>query len=483
MTRCPPAAVLGAGRPRPSGAGHALAEPRFVRCHAEAHRAAGKPARRFLAASPVSVIRVDPTRPPAHLCAWHLSPTRIPTRRDDERSERTSRDGFPDRGSRARTASAGAARARQRRAVRDLRQILEIARAAVRAGAANADGEKRAFRPAARDPRWVPNPARPSRCRRVLRDRVPPAHAGLREPLPGLSSRSGSTLRRMTRCPPGPCRCWAAVPVWSGPRAAESRFVDVPAKLTEAGKPARRFLAASSVSVIRVDPTRPPAHLCAWRLSPTRIRTRRDAERSESTSRDGFPDRGSRARTASAGAARARQSESRWPCDRSRDSPSRAEQVPTIALQVHEHCDPAVRLIPWRRHEADARVDHSLVSAIEVVDAKEQADAAGELLADDGVLMLAVCLREQDAGLASMRGERQPSASAARRWSATACPPRARTAARRRRSESRRRSRGRPARQERDETSVSGYSGPMTLVAPDGRVSLPSPDIPCERPT
>ena len=104
--------------------------------------------------------------------------------------------------------------------------ISEIARAAVRAGAATADEEKRAFRPAARDPRWVPNPARPSRCRRVLRDRVPPAHAGLREPPPGLSSRSGGTLRRMTRCPPGPCRCWAAVPVWSGPRAAESRFVE-----------------------------------------------------------------------------------------------------------------------------------------------------------------------------------------------------------------------------------------------------------------
>ena len=106
-----------------------------------------------------------------------------------------------------------------------MRQISEIARAAVRAGAATADGEKRAFRLAARDPRWVPNPARPSRCRRVLRDRVPPAHAGLREPLPGLSSRSGSTCRRMTRCPPGPCRCWAAAPVWSGPRAAEPRFV------------------------------------------------------------------------------------------------------------------------------------------------------------------------------------------------------------------------------------------------------------------
>ena len=39
---------------------------------------AGKPARRFLAASSVSVIRVDPTRPPAHQCAWHLSPKCIP---------------------------------------------------------------------------------------------------------------------------------------------------------------------------------------------------------------------------------------------------------------------------------------------------------------------------------------------------------------------------------------------------------------------
>ena len=29
----------------------------------------------------------------------------------------------------------------------------------------------------------------------------------------------------MTRCPPGPCRCWAAAPVWSGPRTAEPRFV------------------------------------------------------------------------------------------------------------------------------------------------------------------------------------------------------------------------------------------------------------------
>jgi hypothetical protein len=42
--------------------------------------------------------------------AWHLSPNRIPTRRAIERSERMSRDGFPDRGSRPRTASTGAVR-------------------------------------------------------------------------------------------------------------------------------------------------------------------------------------------------------------------------------------------------------------------------------------------------------------------------------------------------------------------------------------
>jgi hypothetical protein len=41
------------------------------------------------------VIRVDPTRPPAHQCAWHLSSTRIPTRRGGERSEGLSGDGFP----------------------------------------------------------------------------------------------------------------------------------------------------------------------------------------------------------------------------------------------------------------------------------------------------------------------------------------------------------------------------------------------------
>jgi hypothetical protein len=55
------------------------------------------------------------------------------------------------------------------------------------------------------------------------------------------------------------------------------------------GKRAARFRAAGSVPVIRVDLTQPPAHLCAWHLSSTRIRTRRDGEHSESMSEARFP--------------------------------------------------------------------------------------------------------------------------------------------------------------------------------------------------
>jgi hypothetical protein len=52
---------------------------------------------------------------------------------------------------------------------------------------------------------------------------------------------------------------------------------------------AERFLAASSVPVIRVDLKPPPAHLRAWQVSHTRIPTRRGSERRESTSGAIFP--------------------------------------------------------------------------------------------------------------------------------------------------------------------------------------------------
>ena len=75
---------------------------------------AGKSAGRFVAASPVSVIRVDLKSTPAIIPPDICRRSASLTRRVSERSESMSRDDFPDRGSRPRTASAGAARARQR---------------------------------------------------------------------------------------------------------------------------------------------------------------------------------------------------------------------------------------------------------------------------------------------------------------------------------------------------------------------------------
>src|SRR5687767_13293507 len=46
----------------------------------------------------------------------------------------------------------------------------------------------------------------------------------------------------------------------------------------EAGKRAQRFLAATSHRVIRVVLKSPPAHQCAWHMSPTGIRSRRDSD-------------------------------------------------------------------------------------------------------------------------------------------------------------------------------------------------------------
>jgi hypothetical protein len=54
------------------------------------------------------------TPPPSHLCAWQMSPKRIPTRRGTERSERMSEGRFPASRSGPRTDCAGAAQKRLR---------------------------------------------------------------------------------------------------------------------------------------------------------------------------------------------------------------------------------------------------------------------------------------------------------------------------------------------------------------------------------
>ena len=148
------------------------------------------------------------------------------------------------------------------------------------------------------------------------------------------SRRSGITRRRITRCPPGPCRCWAAAPVWSGPRAAEPRFVTYhrssPKQENRRGDSRgefglcdpRRSHATTGASVRLASvahaktSTAPVARTTrsgvsrasgAGRRGPASERVRGLGTKSprSRTSRDGFPARGSRARTASAGAARA----------------------------------------------------------------------------------------------------------------------------------------------------------------------------------
>jgi hypothetical protein len=72
----------------------------------------------------------------------------------------------------------------------------EITRGAVSAGPATAGVEKRAFRIARRDPRRVPNPPRSSGCRRVLPDRVTPAHAGPDRTAPQVLASTADGLAR-----------------------------------------------------------------------------------------------------------------------------------------------------------------------------------------------------------------------------------------------------------------------------------------------
>ena len=93
-------------------------------------------------------------------------------------------------------------------------------------------------------------------------------------------------VMRMSKAPGGPTgSCGECLGRWcSAPGAMRSRPPQ-----REAGKRAQRFRAASSVSVIRGDAERPPAHRCAWQMSSWCIRTRRGTERSERMSCDRFP--------------------------------------------------------------------------------------------------------------------------------------------------------------------------------------------------
>ena len=78
-------------------------------------------------------------------------------------------------------------------------------------------------------------------------------------------------------------------------------------------------------------------------------------------------------------------------------SARRTEQVPPVAGDVQEHGHPTVGLLAGCGHELDPVGCHPLERGIEVVDAEEEADPPRVPTSDDGRLLVAVCLGEQDA--------------------------------------------------------------------------------------
>ena len=89
------------------------------------------------------------------------------------------------------------------------------------------------------------------------------------------------------------------------------------------------------------------------------------------------------------------------------------EKVPAIAFEVQEYRDFPVRLNTGRRHKLNSSRNHPLVRSPEVVDAQEEPNAAGELLSDDRVLMIAVGACEQNAGRPAARSNDNPTLGAA----------------------------------------------------------------------
>src|SRR5262249_47930484 len=85
-----------------------------------------------------------------------------------------------------------------------------------------------------------------------------------------------------------------------------------------------------------------------------------------------------------------------------------SQQVPPVALEIQKHCKSTVGLIARWRDEPDTSGDHALVSRIEVVNSQEHSDAAAKLLPHNACLRVAIGTRKQDAGLARMGANHDP---------------------------------------------------------------------------
>ena len=86
-----------------------------------------------------------------------------------------------------------------------------------------------------------------------------------------------------------------------------------------------------------------------------------------------------------------------------------SKQVPAISLEIQEDRDLPVCLDACGGDESDARGCHPRVCRFEIIDAQEEPDSAGELLAHGGRLTLAIGAREQKARTAAAWANDDPS--------------------------------------------------------------------------
>ena len=85
-----------------------------------------------------------------------------------------------------------------------------------------------------------------------------------------------------------------------------------------------------------------------------------------------------------------------------------AEQVPTVSFNVQEYGHLAIWLNARGGDESDPRPDHPRVRRFEIINTEEETDPAGELIANDRRLMLAVRACEQNAGATSGGADDDP---------------------------------------------------------------------------
>jgi len=90
-----------------------------------------------------------------------------------------------------------------------------------------------------------------------------------------------------------------------------------------------------------------------------------------------------------------------------------SQEVPAIPLEIQKHGQSAIWLIARRRDEPHTCGNHTLISPIEIIDAQEHTDATRKLLAHNACLLFAVRTREQNACLASIWTNHNPTLRAA----------------------------------------------------------------------